>query len=96
MKRLTNEEVTNLLLERDGWKLVDEKWIEKKYTFKEYLTGIEFVQKVAQLSEQENHHPFIAIDYKIVRLKLSSWAAKGLTDLDFRLASEFDHFYDSI
>ncbi|MCT8137137.1 4a-hydroxytetrahydrobiopterin dehydratase [Anaerobacillus sp. CMMVII] len=93
MDRLTEEEVTKFLSEAEGWKLVDEKWIEKKYRFKDYLKGIEFVQKVANLSEEVNHHPFITIDYKLVRLKLSSWSANGLTKLDFQLAGKFDEFY---
>jgi 4a-hydroxytetrahydrobiopterin dehydratase len=94
MEKLTDQEITKYLSDTEGWKLVDEKWIEKKYLFKNYLTGIDFVQKVASLSEEKNHHPFISIDYKVVRIKLSSWQANGLTELDFNLALEYDGFYE--
>jgi 4a-hydroxytetrahydrobiopterin dehydratase len=94
MEKLTNDVVKEKLLQIDGWTIAEEKWLVKKYRFQDYLTGIEFVNQIAALSEKENHHPFISIDYKLITLKLSSWKAKGLTDLDFRLAAEYDVIYD--
>ncbi|WP_257009724.1 4a-hydroxytetrahydrobiopterin dehydratase [Evansella halocellulosilytica] len=94
MEKLTDEEVQQKLVDADGWNLVDEKWIEKKYRFKDYLKGIDFVQKIAKISEDANHHPFISIDYKLIRVKLSSWKENGLTDLDFKLAHEYDTHYE--
>ncbi|MEH7012228.1 4a-hydroxytetrahydrobiopterin dehydratase, partial [Neobacillus niacini] len=38
-------------------------------------------------------HPFISIDYKVVTLRISSWNARGLTALDFELATKYDEFY---
>lgn len=93
LEKLTNEQVEERLSKTEGWRLIDEIWIEKKYRFKDYLTGIEFVNKVANRSEQVNHHPFISIDYKLITLKISSWQAKGLTELDFELTQQFDQFY---
>ena len=51
------------------------------------------MNKIAQLSEEENHHPFISIDYKLIQVKLSSWKENGLTALDTRLAQEYDAIY---
>jgi 4a-hydroxytetrahydrobiopterin dehydratase len=93
MEKLTPEEVSGKLSMVPAWKLKDEKWIERKYRFKEYLNGIDFVQQVADLSEKSNHHPFISIDYKVVTVRISSWNAKGLTYLDFELAQRYDEFY---
>ncbi|KJE26468.1 pterin-4-alpha-carbinolamine dehydratase [Geobacillus kaustophilus] len=91
--RLTETEVQALLEEADGWKLADERWIVKKYRFQDYLQGIEFVRRIAVISENVNHHPFISIDYKLITVKLSSWRAKGLTKLDFELAKQYDDVY---
>ena len=93
MKRLNQSEIEARLTENPDWKLTDEKWIERKYRFKEYLNGVEFVQQIANLSEEVNHHPFISIDYKLITLKITSWHAKGLTDLDFDLAKKYDEIY---
>jgi 4a-hydroxytetrahydrobiopterin dehydratase len=93
MEKLLPSEVQEKLSSVPKWKLTDEKWIERKYRFHDYLKGIEFVQSVANLSEQVNHHPFISIDYKVVTLRISSWNAKGLTALDFELAAKYDEYY---
>jgi 4a-hydroxytetrahydrobiopterin dehydratase len=93
MGKLSCNEIEQHLNECTEWKLVNENWIERKYRFKNYLSGIEFVRLVANRSEEINHHPFISIDYKLVTLKLSSWQAKGLTVLDFQLAKDFDELY---
>lgn len=93
MEKLTETAVQLKLSENPNWQLTDEKWIVRKYRFKEYLKGIEFVQRVAQLSEQMNHHPFISIDYKLITVKITSWRAKGLTELDFTLAQKYEELY---
>ncbi|GAA0327156.1 4a-hydroxytetrahydrobiopterin dehydratase [Bacillus carboniphilus] len=93
MEKLNEEAIRNKLIENQNWKLTDGKWIERKYRFQDYLNGIEFVQSVAQLSEQKNHHPFISIDYKLITIKITSWRAKGLTELDFELAQKYDELY---
>ncbi|WP_419887360.1 4a-hydroxytetrahydrobiopterin dehydratase [Neobacillus niacini] len=93
MEKLTPSEVQEKLSSVPDWRLTDEKWIERKYRFRDYLKGIDFVQSVANLSEQANHHPFISIDYKVVTLRISSWNAKGLTALDFELATKYDEVY---
>jgi 4a-hydroxytetrahydrobiopterin dehydratase len=91
--RLSLTEIDQKVGELSGWKL-DGKFIVKKYRFQEFLKGVAFVNEIAALSEDVNHHPFIAIDYKLVTLRLTSWNAGGLTDLDVELAGKYDVFYD--
>ncbi|MDP4162740.1 MAG: 4a-hydroxytetrahydrobiopterin dehydratase [Bacillota bacterium] len=96
MEKLNDLEVQAKLVEVPDWKLIDEKWIERKYRFLEFLNGVEFVQSVANVSEEANHHPFISIDYKVVTLKITSWHAKGLTLLDFEMARKFEDLFKQI
>ncbi|MEH7380939.1 4a-hydroxytetrahydrobiopterin dehydratase [Bacillus sp. JJ1533] len=96
MEKLSSEAIQDKLTEHPNWKLIDGKWIERKYRFKDYLNGIEFVQELANLSEKMNHHPFISIDYKLISVKITSWRARGLTDLDFTLAEKYDELYEHI
>jgi 4a-hydroxytetrahydrobiopterin dehydratase len=94
--RLTDEEVQFLLQEMKDWNLFEQKWIARKYRFQDYLQGIEFVRQIAAISEEANHHPFISIDYKLITVKISSWRAKGLTELDFELAKKYDEVYEKM
>ena len=94
MRRLTEDEMKSQVASLIGWKLAG-KFIVKKYRFKEFLKGVAFVNEIANLSEEKNHHPFISIDYKMVTLKLTSWNAGGLTDLDIALAKQYDVLYET-
>jgi 4a-hydroxytetrahydrobiopterin dehydratase len=57
------------------------------------MQAIGFVNAVAREAERLNHHPFISIDYKVVTLRMTSWHAGGLTELDFTAAAAFDAAY---
>ncbi|SFK22138.1 4a-hydroxytetrahydrobiopterin dehydratase [Halobacillus dabanensis] len=95
-KLLSEEEKKDRVAQLNGWKLSNEKFITKRYRFQDFLTGVQFVNNVAEYSEEIQHHPFISIDYKMVTLKLTSWNAKGLTELDLSCAEKYDVLYDSI
>jgi len=96
--KLTTAKIEERLAEKAvaAWKTDDHKWIVRKYRFSEFLQGIAFVNEVARLAEANNHHPMIAIDYKMVTLRLTSWHAGGLTELDFSLAAQFEAAYSRI
>lgn len=91
--KLTSEQIEEKLVSSDGWKLEDTKWIVKKYRFRTFMDAVSFVNDVAEASERLNHHPFISIDYKMVTLRMTSWHAGGLTELDFTAAAAFDEGY---
>lgn len=94
--RIPEDEKEQRVAELDGWKLTEEKFITKRYRFKDFLTGIQFVNKVAEYSEEIQHHPFISIDYKMVTMKLTSWNAKGLTELDLECAGKYDDVFKQL
>ena len=64
--------------------------ITKTFEFNSYLDGIDFVNEVANLAEQENHHPDIEIGYCKVTISLKTHDAGGLTDKDYKLAKLID------
>lgn len=93
--------LTPLELQLEGkklqnWKIKNDKWIERKYMFKEYMQGIQFVSAIGQIAEENQHHPFINVQYKAVIVSLSSWAAKGVTAIDIDLAVEFEKAYEHV
>jgi 4a-hydroxytetrahydrobiopterin dehydratase len=97
VEKLTEERIEELLRSAAAeWTREDGKWIVRKYRFREFLQAIAFVNAVAQEAERLNHHPFIAIDYKLVTLRMTSWHAGGLTELDFAAAAAFDAAYGTL
>jgi 4a-hydroxytetrahydrobiopterin dehydratase len=88
--KLTEEQIVERMEQAQGWKREDGKWIIKKFRFGRFTDSIAFVNEVAKIAERLNHHPFIQIDYKVVTLRMTSWHAGGLTELDFTSAGEYD------
>ena len=85
MTRLTPAEVDTALLELPSWKLEGGKLV-RRYTFKDFVAAMLFVNKVAALAETVDHHPDISIRYNQVDLSLISHDAGGLTRRDVSLA----------
>ncbi|WP_083865490.1 4a-hydroxytetrahydrobiopterin dehydratase [Neobacillus bataviensis] len=48
------------------------------------------------MAEENQHHPFINVQYKAVIVLLSSWAAKGVTAINIDLAVEFEKAYEHV
>ena len=75
----------------DQWIVKDSKHLFREFKFDRYLGAIEFSNKVASLSEEQGHHPFIHINYKIVKIILFTHKINGLHENDFLMASKFDN-----
>ena len=71
------------------WEL-EKKHIERTFEFDDFADAIDFVNAVAEVADDEEHHPDIDIRYNKVRLVLSTHSKGGLTELDFGLAERID------
>ena len=81
-----------LIKQIPGWELSEDgKFINKKYSFKNFKEALVFVNKVGEIAESEGHHPDIHLtDYKQVAIGLSTHAISGLSQNDFILAAKID------
>ncbi|HLF51170.1 4a-hydroxytetrahydrobiopterin dehydratase [Flavobacterium sp.] len=64
--------------------------IEKKFQFKNFTEALGFMVKVGVLAEKMNHHPELFNVYNKVTIRLTTHDPKGLTDKDFKLASQIE------
>ena len=88
---LNKNEINNFIEELNSdWKAHKSKEIRREYIFKTYKEAIIFVNNVAELAEDEGHHPFIHINYKKVLIILFTHKISGLHENDFILASKCD------
>jgi 4a-hydroxytetrahydrobiopterin dehydratase len=83
------DELKNRMKKVPEWEL-EKKHIERTFEFDEFSESIDFVNSVAEVAEDEEHHPDIDIRYNKVRLILSTHSKGGLTELDFNLAERID------
>ncbi|MEK7642321.1 MAG: TIGR00730 family Rossman fold protein [Patescibacteria group bacterium] len=88
---LSREESEEYLKNVNNWTLIENKEIEKTYTFKNFTEAFDFISNVAKIAEKEGHHPDIRLhDYKQVTIKISTHAISGLSENDFILAAKID------
>ncbi len=80
-----------LLSQLDNWNLIDDaKWLEKEFKFKDFAQALEFVNKVGEVAEKENHHPNIDFTWGIVKISIQTHKINGLVESDFILAAKID------
>jgi 4a-hydroxytetrahydrobiopterin dehydratase len=88
---LKHLETAKLHLATPEWALnIDEDHISRDYTFCNYSETIEFVILVADIAEQENHHPELFVSYAACRVSYSTHSVSGLTKNDFICAAKID------
>jgi 4a-hydroxytetrahydrobiopterin dehydratase len=75
-----------------GWQLTDDgKRIYKTWTARHFRAGMAFFHRVAELAEQEQHHPDLHLEsYRQLRIELWTHAIGGLSENDFILAAKID------
>ena len=89
--KLTPDEITQYqsqLLE--PWELVDNMKIEKNFKFSDYPSVITFLNRVAELAEEEGHHPVMHVFFSYLKIELWTHAILGLSENDFILAAKID------
>lgn len=86
---MTKEESQKYLAEILGWGVIEDgKKISKEFVFPDFVQAIQFIDKIAEVAEQEGHHPDLHISYSKVRIELWTHAIGGLSENDFILAAK--------
>lgn len=90
---LEEPKIKELIKEIPLWLLKNGR-LCRSFKFKNFVESLNFVNSIGKLSEEEGHHPDIAIHYNKVELDLFTHAIKGLSENDFILAAKIDRLID--
>jgi len=91
---LDAKEIKAALKDLPEWDL-EKKAIERTFEFDDFSLAIDFVNGVAELAEEMDHHPDIDIRYTKVSISLSTHSKGGLTEMDFDLAERIGNLVDA-
>ena len=73
----------------DRWRLEENATrLSRRFEFRDFVEAMKFVNRVADLAEQQGHHPDIAIHWNKVDLVLWTHKIGGLHENDFILAAK--------
>ena len=89
MTVLSKAEIATHLKTRPDWSIEGGELV-RTYKFETFPDAIAFVNKVAVIAEQSNHHPDIDSRYNRVRLALATHDEGGITSKDFAVAAGAD------
>ncbi len=90
---LDDATLTTELGNLDGWVVVTPEGtpvLANDFRFDDFAGSMAFVNRVAEIAEDLDHHPDISISGDTVRLMISSHADGGITDDCVTLAERID------
>ncbi len=90
MPKLTSQEVHALAPQVPAWRVADDRKLERRFEFDDFVTAMAFLNRMAELAEAEAHHPDFSVRYSIVDVTLWTHAIGGLSQNDFILAAKID------
>lgn len=86
---LSHQDAERLAHEVPNW-MLKEQALERDFKFKDFEQAMGFVNRVAEVARQEDHHPDISVSYNKVHLALSTHKIGGLTKNDFIVAAKIN------
>lgn len=89
MAGLSPDEIELRLVALPEWRVKGDK-ITRTFKFRGFRWAVAFVEVVADLAEEANHHPDILILYDKVTLRLKTYDEDAITEKDFAPAKRID------
>lgn len=88
---LKRSEFSVYLEQIPDWQVIEDKAIEREFTFKNFSEAVKFIDQVAVIAESEGHHPDLNLHaYKKITVHLFTYAIGGLSVNDFIMAVKID------
>ncbi len=88
-RKLSDLEIQRALGTLSGWSRRGDTLV-KTYIFNRFADGIAFVNRIAKVADQMDHHPDIDIRYTKITCTLSSHDVGGITERDLKLAEAME------
>jgi 4a-hydroxytetrahydrobiopterin dehydratase len=90
---LKGEQLHDLSHQLPNWNVIDEHHITRVFTFPDFKSALDFVNRVGVVAEEQGHHPDIALAWGKVEITIWTHKVNGLTESDFILAAKIDQLH---
>ena len=91
---LTESEINKFKTKVENWNIMKNDkghfYLSKDFKFKNFETSLNFINKVSQIAEDENHHPDLKFGWGYANIIIMTHAINGLAESDFVLAAKID------
>lgn len=89
MNVLNTNQIEKYIFQLPGWQY-NGNTIQKEWIFKDFPAAMKFINDVAEIAEEQQHHPEINNVYNKVTLSFFTHDAGGITEKDIRLAERIN------
>ena len=90
----TEEQINEFKTKVENWNIMKNDkghfYLSKDFKFKNFETSSNFINKVSQIAEDENHHPDLKFGWGYANIIIMTHAINGLAESDFVLAAKID------
>ena len=86
---LSQDRIDTLMKQLEGWEQHGQL-ISKTVAFNNFHQAMSFVNAVAWVSNQEDHHPELTISYNKCKVEYTTHSVNGLSENDFICAAKID------
>ena len=96
--KVSDDELAILIKQIPSWAPIirdNIMMLERTYSLDNYASAVKFTNQVADLAEEEGHHPAILLEWGKVTVTWWSHKIKGLHRNDFICAAKTDELYES-
>jgi 4a-hydroxytetrahydrobiopterin dehydratase len=94
--RLNEGEISQYLANLADWRVYKnevEPRLEKAFQFKDFNQAVAFTNRVAQVANEEDHHPAVLTEWGKVTVTWWTHKIRGLHQNDFIMAAKTDQLY---
>jgi len=89
-KPLAGDELRAFCAQVNDWRLIDDARLRKTFKFPDFARALDFVNRVAEIAEQQGHHPDIYLAWGKADIELYTHKIGGLSESDFVMAAKID------
>ena len=72
------------------WQVVDNHHLEKKFSFRDFISALEFVNLAGNICEEQDHHAEFVLNWGSVVIRTWSHDVDGITERDHNLTKAID------
>lgn len=89
LKALNLNEIKDALKSVPKWSHTA-TFIERDFVFNNFNEALKFLNHVAELTEQQQHHPIFIYNYNKLKIQMNTHDVQGISHKDFDLARAID------
>ena len=93
---LNASEIETYLAQTPDWEVIEVdrvKQMSRQYKFNNFVSALDFTNRIGELAEQEDHHPAILTEWGRVTVTWWTHAVNGLHLNDFISAAKTDQIF---